>query len=173
MRLEKEVNDAILDAADSQGISVNLLISRILSRFIEWEAKAERFGFIEVPPDLPVLMTEQIPEEEVRELGRWFGEVGLREYVLFWFKEVNFETLTRAFPELIARYGRIFTYEQTADGDRGVMIIRHNGGVKWSAFYEEAMRAAFEKLLGGAVSIDCSPNHVTATYLLNRQSLSS
>lgn len=167
VRLEKEIDNAILDAAHEQGISANMLVSRILQRFVDWEIKAERFGFVEIPPDLTVYMAEFIPEEQLRELGRWFGETGIREYVLFWFKEFNFNNLTKAFPELIAKYGRALTYEHNAGDGRGVLIIRHNGGRKWSAFYEEVVRTAFERLIGGSVVIDNSPNSITAKYVLN------
>ncbi len=170
VRLEKEIDEAILEAAEVEGVSVNLLVSRILRRFVDWEIRAERFGFVEIPPELPVMMGELIPEEQLRELGRWFGNTGLREFILFWFKELNFDTLARAFPELMAKYGRVFTYEHTNDGDRGVMIIRHNGGAKWSAFYEEALKTAFRELLGSSVSVEVSQNNVTAKYLLNKQS---
>ena len=44
------------------------------------------------------------------------------------------------------------------------MIIKHGGGMKWSIFYEEAIRVAFLELIEKDVKVDKTENQVVARF---------
>ncbi|MBX8632735.1 MAG: hypothetical protein J9259_09530 [Thermoplasmata archaeon YP2-bin.285] len=165
VRLESEVDAGIQEAAAKNGLSVNQLASRALKRYVEWDFLADRFGFVEVPPELLQKMVEYLADESIREVGKWFGGTVLKEYVLFWFKEINFKNVIKAFPEMIAKYGRMFEYEQIENDDGGMIIIKHQWGEKWSIFYDQTVKTAFGSLLSCKVKTETSPNQITMSYL--------
>jgi len=65
---------------------------------------------------------------------------------------------------LLSKYGRAFAYEELVEDDRIVIIIKHGGGMKWSTFYEEAIRVAFLELLEKDVKVDKTENQVVARF---------
>jgi hypothetical protein len=151
--------------AEDRGVSVNFLTSKALQRFVEWDSFAEKFGFVDLPASMVAKMMEYLSEDQMRTLGRWMGGQLLREYVLFWFKEVSLATVLEAFPRLVAKHGRIFEFEDHQDSSSRTIIIKHGRGPKISIFYVEVLSTALDKLLGIKAKIESTDNQVVARFL--------
>ena len=164
VRIEKDADERLRVLADQGDTSVNTLVNRALRKFVEWDAYGEKFGFVTMPNVILVKLMEYLTEEEAREIGGWAGKNLLREYITFWFKEITPETVLEGFPKLLSKYGRAFAYEELVEDDRIVMIIKHGGGMKWSTFYEEAIRVCFLELLEKDVKVDKTENQVVARF---------
>src|SRR6267143_479542 len=89
-----------------------------------------------------------------QELGRWVGKNHVREFLTFWFKEVSPRNVVQGYPRLTSKYGRAFEYEERADGGRWVIILKHGSGRKWSAYYEELLRAVFSDIVQRQAAIE-------------------
>lgn len=165
VRIEKEVDESLRRLAEQEGVTVNTLAGRALRRFVEWDAFGGKFGFISLPGEVLNRMMDYISEEEAKTLGTWVGQNLLREFVLFWFKEINLSTVLEAYPRLLSKYGRAFTYEEHSEDGRTVIILKHQGGAKWSTFYREVVESAFRGLLGRTVSVDASENQVVMRFM--------
>lgn len=164
IRLEGGIDQEIQKLADHQNVSVNFLVSKAVRRFVEWDARGGKFGFVSVPPGLLERMMEYVTEGEARELGRWAGQDLVRELVTFWFKEVNLETLLAAYPNLLAKYGHVFEVEMMIDDGRHTLILKHGLGRKWSAFHEEVMRTALGGVLKKPVRVEGLENQVMVRF---------
>ena len=51
IRLDKELDEALDKDAEEHGVSENALISSILSKYIEWDRYAEKFGRVSLPSE--------------------------------------------------------------------------------------------------------------------------
>lgn len=160
VRIEKDADDRLRQLAGQGDTSVNTLVNRALRKLVEWDAYSEKFGFVTMPGVILVKLMDCLTEEEARDLGIWAGKNLLKEYITFWFKEMTQETLLEGFPKLLAKYGRAFAYEELAEDDRTVIILKHSGGTRWSTFYEEAIRTAFREHLQREVRVEKSENQV-------------
>src|SRR6266545_2612301 len=112
VRIDQDVDERLRKLAAEQGVSVNALATRSLRRYAEWDAYADKFGFVDMPSSIFSRMIDTLTDEQSRALGQWAGATLLREYITFWFKDVRLETLLEACPRLIAKYGRLFEYEE-------------------------------------------------------------
>lgn len=145
-------------------MSVNSLVSRSLRKLVEWDAHAEKFGFVTVPGALLTRLLELLTEEQAAELGRWAGTNVLREYIVFWFKEVTLDTARKALVSLASRYDRPFQYEEHVDNGHFTLVIYHGGGPRGSSCYGEMIRVLLEDLLDLNPTVECTQNEVIARF---------
>ncbi len=156
-----DVDSALQELASREKASVNFLVNKVLRKFVEWDAYASRFGFITISvPELRKIMGF-LSDEQISEYGRWFGENLTKEYITFFFKRVDYDTVLRALRMLGADYGGHYQFEDHFDGRTHIIICKHGRGEKWSLFYEEAFRCAFKSLLGRDVDIERTDDQVT------------
>jgi hypothetical protein len=161
LRLDEDVEAGIVEMAEREQFSFNLLANRSLRKLVEWEDKASKFGFIQVPTSIVEKVFSILTDEEARELGREAGTNTLPEMVLFWFKKFNPETSLKAM-EMIGSYGNAFRLQYTLDGDTDTVVLKHDRGPRVSAFYGELLGSLF-KAMGAKVETHETEGQVVAT----------
>ncbi len=162
LRLEGELDDDLLKLADSENISVNLLINKALTRYVEWDVHAERFGLLSISKRLMRALFDHLTDEEARELGRRSGKEGGPEMVTFWYKKFDLENTLKAFETLVSKYSNNFKFEHQNDGKTHTLIMKHDTGLRVSAYYAESAKAVFS-LLGLKVKTSETEAQVVAT----------
>ena len=171
IRIDQDVDERLRRLSEQEGVSVNSLVGRSLRRLVEWDAYAEKFGFVAVPGALFSHLIELLSEEQAAELGRWAGTSVVREYITFWFKEINLETFRRGLVELSSRYDRPFEYEERVGKDDYTLVIFHGGGSKNSLYYGEMIRVILEDLLHFQPSVERTENQVTVRFRKEEKAL--
>jgi len=163
LRLDEDVEAGIVEMAEREQFSFNLLANRALRKLVEWEDKAGKFGFIQVPTSLVEKVFSILSDEEARELGREAGTNTLPEMVLFWFKKFNPENALKAM-EMIGNYGNAFRLQYTVDGETDTVVLKHDRGPRVSAFYGEMFQSLF-KPMGAKVETRETDGQVVATII--------
>jgi hypothetical protein len=171
LRLDEDVEAGIVEMAEREQFSFNLLANRSLRKLVEWEDKASKFGFIQVPTSIVEKVFSILTDEEARELGREAGTNTLPEMVLFWFKKFNPETALKAM-EMIGSYGNAFRLQYTLDGDTDTVVLKHDRGPRVSAFYAELFGSLF-KAMGAKVETHETDGQVVATITRPLTSIAS
>jgi hypothetical protein len=161
LRLDEDVEAGIVEMAEREKFSFNLLANRSLRKLVEWEDKASKFGFIQVPTSIVEKVFSILTDEEARELGKEAGTNTLPEMVLFWFKKFNPETALKAM-EMIGSYGNAFRLQYTLDGETDTVVLKHDRGPRVSAFYAELFGSLF-KAMGAKVETHETDGQVVAT----------
>src|SRR5207244_10361061 len=140
-----------------------LLANRALRKLVEWEDKAGKFGFIQVPTSLVEKVFSILSDEEARELGREAGANTIPEMILFWFKKFNPENALKAM-EMIGSYGNAFRLQYTLDGETDTVVLKHDRGPRVSAFYGEMFQSLFNPM-GAKVETRETDGQVVATII--------
>ena len=161
LRLDEDVEAGLVGMAEREQFSFNLLANRALRKLVEWEDKAGKFGFIQVPTTLVEKVFSILTDEEARELGREAGTNTIPEMVLFWFKKINPENALKAL-EMIGSYGNAFRLEYTIDGETDTVVLKHDRGPRVSAFYTELLGSLF-KPMGAKIQTRETDGQVVAT----------
>src|SRR5215472_264808 len=143
LRLDEDVEAGIVEMAEREQFSFNLLANRSLRKLVEWEDKAEKFGFIQVPTSIVEKAFKILTDEQARELGRDAGTNTIPEMVLFWFKKFNLENVLKAL-HMIGTYGNAFRIQYTMDGTTDTVVLKHDRGPRVSSFYSELLMASFK-----------------------------
>ena len=171
LRLDEDVEAGIVEMAEREQFSFNLLANRSLRKLVEWEDKASKFGFIQVPTSIVEKVFSILTDEEARELGREAGTNTLPEMVLFWFKKFKPETALKAM-EMIGGYGNAFRLQYTLDGETDTVVLKHDRGPRVSAFYAELFGSLF-KAMGAKVETHETDGQVVATITRPLTSIAS
>jgi hypothetical protein len=171
LRLDEDVESGIVEMAEKEQFSFNLLANRALRRLVEWEDKAAKFGFIQVPTSIVEKVFNILSDEEARELGRDAGTNTLPEMVLFWFQKFTPENAMKAM-EMIGSYGSAFKLQYTMDEGTDTVVLKHDRGRRVSSFYSELLKALFKET-GARVDTQETDGQVVATITRSPSSLAS
>ena len=144
MRIPNYINTLLEKDAESKGISVNALISMIMTKYAEWDRYIERLGGITIKPQALKEILEEIDEDRLADIAKRSGSRFPKEFVLFKFKRTSLETYLESL-KLICKYKGYARYEHESEGSDHTIILVHDLGEKWSNFLryvvEEGMRS--------------------------------
>jgi len=146
LRIDSEVAEQLVELAERDKISVNVIANQALRKHVEYDAYAEKFGLVTISKGLLKTLFSLMSEEQARDLGRKSGEHTWVAMVTFWFKKFNLENVMKSFERVASRYNRNFEFESSHDGQAYVVILRHDCGPLASAFYAESVKSVFALL---------------------------
>jgi hypothetical protein len=134
IRIPKELDELIRQSAEDSGVTMNGLISSILSRYSEWDRYVEQFGFVTLPRDGFRTLIEGLQEEKLVEIADAFGPPAARDISLVWFKEVNLETFLR-YLSMQSRDGGFGAFEVDKSAKADTVSLNHNLGARFSLLF--------------------------------------
>ncbi len=145
---------------------MSLTVNRALRRYVEWDAFAEKFGFINVAASIHERLFGYLSDEQARDLGDWAAHNFARDFIVFWFKKVNVETTLRALELMGSEYARLFQFDHSSVGKNHTIILKHGRGPKESAFNEGFVKGVFKGLLGKDVRTERTEDQVVANVTM-------
>lgn len=147
VRLNQELDSILRDDAEASGLTVNGLINRIMTKYVEWDRHVERFGFVSFARQTFKSILEEVDECKVEQIATNTGSPTLEAVTLFWFKKLNVETLLKTISNY-CRYSGLGTSEIKVDGAQCTMTFRHDLGRKYSIYLKTAISQFVKTTLG-------------------------
>jgi hypothetical protein len=171
VRLDEDVDRMFQDLADKEKTSINHLVSKALRRYAEWDVHAERFGFLTIGTKQLTKLFNNLTDKEAREMGQEAGNSTWPEFIQFYHKKFNYDTVMRTLELLGHTYARMYTLESSYDSKHQVLVLKHNRGSRTSAFLAESIKALFLRLglkpeiteTEDQVTLKVQPNLVSTT----------
>ena len=123
-------------------MTLNALVSSILSKYVEWDAKAAKFGYIPVYKSVFMDLLQTSDDKSLDELGRTVLAPMWKEMASFWFHDSSVDRIL----DLLSMRSRHLPYVQTElrkEGRMYTIVTHHDLGHKWSV----ALRGAFDELV--------------------------
>jgi hypothetical protein len=147
IRIPRDLLETITQDAETRGLSVNALVSSILTRYAEWDRFAEKFGLVTITRAGYLAMLEAIPEEKLVDYARRVGAQNPRDMTLFWFKRLGLDPFL-SYLTLIARYGGMIEYEVDRQGPEVILLVHHHMGKAQSRFLIHFLSEAIHSVVG-------------------------
>ena len=163
IRIPQELDELLQKDAENKRISVNSLISTLMTKYAEWDRFADRFGYVTLTSETFKTILEAADEKEIGELAKVLGARLPKEVMLFWFKRSNLE----AFLSYIAIYGKysnLFQYELEKEGSRYTITAHHQLGENWSTFLKIFIGEAIKETLGIIPEFEVSKSSIVARF---------
>lgn len=160
--MDNDVNKKLEELAYKQRVSVNVLASQAIRRYVEWDSIAKNFSLQVASTRLLERLMEDVTVDKAGELGRWWADNIAKEISSYWFQNESFRTFNKTL-EMLNSYGRSFEVERTHGTDREMLILNHGLGEKWSLFYQEALKTWLERMDSNEVKsfkVDHTENQV-------------
>lgn len=147
IRMDFDISEKLEDLSTKQRLAFNSLLNKALRRYVDWEVFAESFGLITVEKKVWKTLLGRLTELEARELGRRVGAQSTMDFVTYYFRRFDLESVICCLQLLGAEYMRNFQFVDFGEGDgTRTVVLRHSLGPAASAFYGESVRTLFERL---------------------------
>ena len=161
-RLDRDVDSKLVEIADKGEVSINTLVNKALRRHVEWDVRADKFGFMCVPTSVMAKIFDCLTEEEARELGTWSGDKELTEMVNFWFMKLDLDSTFKLLSLLSTRFENSIKFVKSSNGKTHTIILKHDLGPTASIYYSEQLKGLFEHQ-GYKIETMETPSQVVAT----------
>lgn len=133
IRIPQKMDQLLQIDAKTKRVSINSLIYNLLLKYVEWDRYSERFGRVLLRPQTLKSFIDLSDNSEIEKIGKDIGKRIPKEFLLFWFKEINLESFLE-YISLLCRYGGFAHHEiESEDGSFTITLI-HDLGDKWSLF---------------------------------------
>ena len=162
-RVEEELDSLLQKDAKSKGISVNSLLSVILTKYAEWDRYVERFSVITMKKESFKTMLSAIGDDKVTDISQELGDKVPSQFILFWFKKNTLENYLK-YISLICKHGGFGQFEIEQEGREYTITLIHELGEKWSNFLANWMKAGMESAIGIVPRIDVMQNSVITKF---------
>jgi hypothetical protein len=93
IRIEEDVLKALQNEAQRREVSFNSLVNKTLKNYVTSEMYFEQLGFILVSKDFLRKTFSRLNENDIEEFGRELGLTVAKEYISYFFPQVNNATL--------------------------------------------------------------------------------
>jgi hypothetical protein len=166
VRITKELDNLLEKDAKAKRVSVNSLISIIMTKYAEMDRYNERFGTITLRREGFRSILEAIEDDTITSLAKDIGTQIPKQFLLFWFKKLNLETYLK-YLSLVCKYSGFAEYEVDTNEDETECIITliHDLGEKWSIFLKNWLEQGMKTAVGIVpTAFDVSKNTVVVRF---------
>ena len=132
--------------AEEKKTSLNTLVNQIFSKYAEWDAFAEKYGFVNFPHDFYRGIIDSANEELLKRNAIVAGKQ-LRDYLLFSFKRADTSTFVSSL-KLAGRYSGMGSFELEQENSHCKVIVHHSLGRKHSLYVCTALEEAVVSIVG-------------------------
>jgi hypothetical protein len=162
-RYPRHLNAAIEGEAEAKGLSPNALVSKIFTKYANWDRYAEKFGYVSITHETLRFLLGCVDMERLVSAAQESGAQVPKEAVMFWFKKMDTDTFL-SYIENICRYAGQAEYECQASGEDYTITLRHEFGMKWSYWLKYSLDAALRKTLRIVAQFELAEGEVVCTF---------
>jgi hypothetical protein len=163
VRITPELDEVLQKDAQAKRVSVNALLTTILTKYAEWDRYAERFGYMTISKDLFTSVLGAADETRLAQAALELGNRLPKEVILFFFKELNVDTFL-AYMTLTCKYGHIGENEVETHGRNYTVTIHHDLGEKWSNYLSSFIGQTMKNQLGIMPQFDVIKNSFVTRF---------
>ncbi len=145
-RLDGQTLTFLRKQAEEQKTSLNTLVNQIFSKYAEWDAFGEKYGFVNFPHDFYRGIIDSADEGQLRRNASVAGRQ-LRDYLLFSFKRADTSTFVCSL-KLAGRYSGMGSFEIEQERSTCKVIVHHSLGRKHSLYVCTALEEAIISIVG-------------------------
>jgi len=149
--------------AQEQGMTLNALVSSILTKYVEWDAKAAKFGYIPIYKPIFEDLLQAADEASLDRMGRSVVAPMWKEMATFWFHD-SADARILDFLSMRSRHLPYVQSEVMRDGHKCTIVTHHDLGPKWSTVLHGALDELVRKSFHAQPAISVGDTVVIAEF---------
>jgi hypothetical protein len=163
IRITESTNDLLKKDAAVKRTTTNALIQSILTKYLEWDRQAQRYGFISLTHDTFKTILDKIDEQKLVDASRELGARVPKDIILFWYGKTGVQGFLK-YISLLSDYATFAQFEIARDGQNYIVTAHHNFGLKWSNYLKSFLETGLKSTTGIDGSTEVSRNSVALTF---------
>src|SRR5271157_401646 len=164
IRLSEEMDNLLERDAQEQNISINGLVSQIMTRYVEWDRAVEKLNFVSFSNAFFVSLINEVSDDRLKEIASQEAIRQVKNHAMLDFGKADFDMLLKTIL-LIGKYG-IASYVSVDSWGEGsyVITLHHIWGQKGVIF----LRSFFDTLIRNELrvqpTIDVADNVMAISF---------
>ncbi|HEX5978387.1 MAG TPA: hypothetical protein VFY68_13975 [Nitrososphaeraceae archaeon] len=166
-RIQEQVIKNLAEEAARKGISVSNLVNKILRNYVTHEMQFEELGFILVSKDfLRKIFNVVDDEKDIQDFGKEFGTTMAKEYVSYFYPQVNSITLVQFLDYWFRRFQSSKHIVENSDrSQRHYFTVNHDINIKFSFALKAILEGLIEPVSKTTVEFrDVTANSITFSF---------
>lgn len=143
IRLTQELDSLLQKDSRTKGISVNALISELITKYATWDRFTDKFGFVQVARRTFRHIVNAVDDEQLAKIAEKLGAEMPEAITSFFLHKLNFETLVATL-SLFERYSGLQVHEMETEEGQCTITFHHELGRNWSVFLKHFMNEYFK-----------------------------
>jgi hypothetical protein len=144
--IEPDLSEKVDDLVNGHTLEANLVVGKALRRYLEWGRFVDGFKLVTIDPRLLKVLWSHLTVDEARELGKQNGNSTVVEFILYYFRKFDLDSVLKTFRIIGAEYSNVFVYSEFGDDSNRTVILRHGMGRNASAYYGASLKALCDRL---------------------------
>ena len=144
LRIDETIRHRLEDERGEKEITLNKLVSQILTRHVRWYKMAEKMDMITMPKTVFKEYISKISDDDVIEIAKGNCTETFRNYSLLNTGEFRIETFLETL-DLWFSINHIPFEHITTNDESQKYVIRHNMGLKFSIIFNEVISGILEQ----------------------------
>ena len=169
-RIEQDVIKSLERGASSRGMSLSSLVNKILKNYVTSEMYFEELGFLLVSKNFLRKTFEGLDQKQIEELGREYGMTIAKEYISYFYPQVNADTLIQ-FLEIW--FKRFQSYQHRIDESNNNLqyfTVNHDINMNFSLALQSILRGLIEPIIKSTVEFtNITPSTITFLFAVFRE----
>jgi antitoxin component of RelBE/YafQ-DinJ toxin-antitoxin module len=167
IRIDDNVDRVLKEDAESIGISVNSLISMILTKYIKWDRLASRYGFVSITKEELRSILNSVDRDKLAVAAEELGSEIPKSLMLFWFKEYNLDVFLQ-YLSMICSFGGVAEYEVNVSGYIYTLAIHHDLGRNYSEYLARFFGKTLKSIIKADPEVMVNGNEVVLKFDIHR-----
>jgi hypothetical protein len=168
-RVQEQVIKTLTEEAARKGISVSNLVNKILKNYVTHEMQFEELGFILVSKDfLRKIFSVVDDEKDIQDFGKEIGTTIAKEYVSYFYPQVNSITLVQFLDYWFRRFQSCKHIVENSSSDksqRHYFTVNHDINIKFSFALKAILEGLIEPVSKTTVEFrDVTANSITFSF---------
>lgn len=144
IRIKKSQISELRIIASQKNISLNTLLTQILTRHLDTDKIYNKFNCVKIPKDVFSIMSKTKSIQEMNELGKYLAEEFATDFILTKWKKISQETILQFIKIFVQENSGIYNIIQKNNGQ--IIFIHHKMGKKISKFYSSLIQSLYAQL---------------------------
>lgn len=143
-------------------ISLSALANQIFERYVDWDAFADRYGYVNMRKETFRALVDSTDEKLLVKNAQLAGRQ-VRDFLLFKYKRIGLRELLD-FLDLQGRYGGIGRLARTQSGSQYTLVYHHDMGRRVSLLIEALTKSAIASVNNLRPKSEISDNSVVMEF---------
>lgn len=153
-RIDESLSEVLNGEAERMGVSVNAMINSILKQYAEFTRFQAKLDMLTINREIFKSLLLQLNDNESYSLGLEMGKDIPNDTILFWKKNVTYESVLEYLEKIICTYGYIGTFDELDTDKYKIIVIRHRLGPNGSKFLHGYLKSMLKQTLNFDPEID-------------------
>jgi hypothetical protein len=163
IRLSSDHDKVLEVEAEKRGASVNSLLTSIITKYVEWDRFAERFGFVSTTRQGFKSIFDLFTDDALVLHGKVMGSSNAPDITRYWFGKLNLGTFY-LFLDLFSKYSGLFHFERQSSGRIHSINFHHELGPRYNVVLVNYVDQAIRNIVGVIPKFESGNNSFNATF---------